>query len=150
MNKLKTVLVLTTLVISILCDAQNNEWMQFRGPNASGIAPENAKPPVEFSQDKNILWKTSIPSGVSSPCICGSNIFITGVDIENKKYLVWNINRMDGSLKWQREIAVDTFQYVHSVSSPAAATPTIMLHSWVNGVSYLFSALFKYCIEYIP
>ena len=43
-------------------------WLQFRGPNASGIAPENADPPVHFSADTNLLWKTEILPGWSSPC----------------------------------------------------------------------------------
>ena len=108
---------------STYCNAQNSDWLQFRGENASGIAPNDATPPVEFNPDKNVLWKTSIPSGVSSPCICGNNIFITGFDSETKKYLVWNINRNDGSLNSEQQIAVDTFQKCHPVSSPAAATP---------------------------
>ena len=104
MNKfLSILLVAFFLVLSIFCNAQNSDWLQFRGPNASGIAPENAKPPVEFGPENNVFWKIPIPSGVSSPCICGNNIFITGVDVENKKYLVWNINRDDGSLKWDRK-----------------------------------------------
>ena len=45
-------------------------WPQFRGPNSQGVA-EDAKPPVAFGPDKALLWKTSLPSGVSSPCIWG-------------------------------------------------------------------------------
>ena len=55
----------------IACVAQAQaaaNWPQFRGPNASGIA-EDAKPPVHFGANTNLLWKTAVPRGVSAPVI---------------------------------------------------------------------------------
>ena len=39
------------------------------------------------------------------------------------KYLIWNVDCDDGSIKWKNEIQVDTLEVVHPLSSPAAATP---------------------------
>ena len=55
-------------------------WPQFRGPNASGIPPEGKKLPVHFGQEKNVLWKTPVLPGHSSPCVWGERIFLTSYD----------------------------------------------------------------------
>jgi hypothetical protein len=53
-------------------------WLQFRGPNSLGIAPDDANPPIQFNADTNLLWKTEILPGWSSPCIVDDKIFLTG------------------------------------------------------------------------
>jgi len=55
---------------------QENNWPNFRGPNCLGIAPESAIPPIELNPDKNLFWKTSLASGVSSPCVYKNLNFI--------------------------------------------------------------------------
>lgn len=37
-----------------------SHWNQWRGPLGTGVAPD-AEPPVEWSNDKNIRWKTPLP-----------------------------------------------------------------------------------------
>ncbi|MGM0378058.1 MAG: PQQ-binding-like beta-propeller repeat protein [Bacteroidota bacterium] len=126
----KSILLLTLfLLASILSspqnvDAQNcGNWLQFRGQNGWGIAPADATPPIDFGTEKNVLWKINVPEGYSSPCVCKENLIITGVNREKKEYYVWNIRNTDGAIKWKHVIPVDTFEFVHPVSSPAAATP---------------------------
>jgi outer membrane protein assembly factor BamB len=51
-------------------------WAQWRGPLATGVAPE-ANPPLEWSETKNVKWKIKIPGfGTSTPIIWGNRIFI--------------------------------------------------------------------------
>ena len=128
MTKATLLLILHELVILLspvhLTYAQNcGNWLQFRGENGWGIAPENATPPVDFGTEKNVHWKIDVPEGYSSPCVCGENLIITGVNQEKKEYYLWNIQNTDGSIRWKNTIQVDTFEMVHPVSSPAAATP---------------------------
>ena len=53
------------------------QWPQWRGPDASGIAPQ-ARPPVEWSEAKNLRWKVKLPGkGTSTPIIWGDKIFLT-------------------------------------------------------------------------
>lgn len=54
--------------------AEEPVWPQFRGPNGLGIAPDNRTYPVKLDLSKNLLWKTEIPPGHSSPCVGGSNL----------------------------------------------------------------------------
>jgi len=55
------------------------DWMQFRGPNGSGVG-DATQLPAHFGPEKNALWKTAVPWGHSSPVIVGDLIFITGAE----------------------------------------------------------------------
>ena len=112
------------LFISIPCNAQSLNWPQFRGINCSGIAAEGQNPPVSFGPDKSILWKASLPEGYSSPCIWGDCIFITGIEEKGKLLKLFCIDRNDGTIRWEEDIAVEEFEETHYVSSPASATPS--------------------------
>ena len=65
-------------------------WPQWRGPLATGFAP-NADPPTTWSDDKNVKWKVKIPGeGNSTPIVWGDKIFIlsavnTGKKVEKKE-----------------------------------------------------------------
>jgi outer membrane protein assembly factor BamB len=52
-------------------------WPAWRGPEATGEAP-NARPPVEWSETKNVRWKVGVPGrGQSSPVVWGDLVFLT-------------------------------------------------------------------------
>ncbi len=53
-----------------------NEWPQWRGPSADGMAMGDA--PLQWSEKQNLGWKTEIPGlGNSSPIVWGDRIFLT-------------------------------------------------------------------------
>ena len=54
-------------------------WPRFRGPGGLSVASEGS-PPIHFGPSSNVLWKVSLPSGNSSPCVWGDRIFITGYE----------------------------------------------------------------------
>ncbi len=57
-------------------DSISNNWHQWRGPEANGVA-RTATPPIEWSEDQNIAWKVSIDgSGNSTPIIWGNKVFL--------------------------------------------------------------------------
>jgi len=54
-----------------------NNWHQWRGPLATGVAPQ-ADPPVEWNATKNVKWVARIPGfGKSSPIVWENKIFLT-------------------------------------------------------------------------
>ena len=55
-------------VCAVVTSYAADNWPQFRGLNASGISG-SAQPPTEFAPGTNQLWKTSVPPGMSSPCV---------------------------------------------------------------------------------
>ena len=51
-------------------------WPQWRGPLMTGVAPR-AKPPVEWSETKNVRWRIEIPGkGSATPVIWGERIYV--------------------------------------------------------------------------
>ncbi len=57
--------------------AAHDSWTRFRGSDGTGIAAE-ARPPTEWSETKNLRWKTDLPGpGASSPIRFGDRIYVT-------------------------------------------------------------------------
>lgn len=53
-----------------------DDWAWWRGPSYNGVARGDA--PLQWSDTKNVAWKTPIPGrGFSSPVLWGDRIFIT-------------------------------------------------------------------------
>ncbi|MEN8230914.1 MAG: PQQ-binding-like beta-propeller repeat protein [Bacteroidota bacterium] len=123
--KRNTLWILIVIVLTqFACNPRNqNQWLQFRGDGAMGIAPENATPPTDFGTDNNVLWKIETPEGLSSPIIVEDNLILTGVNRDEKEYLIWSINSNSGEIRWRKNVAVEELEEVHPSSSPAAATP---------------------------
>lgn len=68
--------ILLSLLIPIAATAQSN-WPQWRGPAGAAISNETNLP-TEWSDTKNIAWKTPIPGrGHSSPIVWNNRIFLT-------------------------------------------------------------------------
>lgn len=68
-------LSLTIGINRVQCQTAN--WPQWRGSDGSGISSEKGLP-GEWSESKNIHWKTAIPGrGHSSPIVWGNRVFLT-------------------------------------------------------------------------
>ena len=110
------------------------DWPQFRGPNAAGIAEERDLP-VAFGPEENVVWKTALPAGPSSPSIGGGKIFLTGV--ENGSLLTYALDRATGGILWRRQAPRLRRQELHDNNHPASPTPA------TDGVNvYVFFADF--------
>src|SRR3989454_1874354 len=62
-----------------VCDsaALLNNWPQWRGPLATGVAP-HANPQIRWSETNNIRWKVPLPGkGHSTPIVFGDSVFLT-------------------------------------------------------------------------
>jgi outer membrane protein assembly factor BamB len=78
-NLFSLFIAISLLVIPITTGAAGNEasWPQWRGPDSQGISGEKGLP-IEWSDTKNVRWKTAIPGrGHSSPIVWGKRIFLT-------------------------------------------------------------------------
>ncbi len=60
-------------------------WPQWRGPMASGVAP-HSRPPLEWSETKNVRWKIRIPGrGNATPIVWGDAVYVqTAVKTDKK------------------------------------------------------------------
>jgi hypothetical protein len=60
-----------------LSPADDQNWPQWRGPDGNGVS-RSKNLPVSWGVDKNIAWKTELPSwSGSTPIIWGDRIFVT-------------------------------------------------------------------------
>ena len=103
--------------------SESLHWLQFRGPNASGIAPENADPPIHFNADTNLLWKTDLMAGWSSPCIVNDKIFLTCFDDADSLLYTVALNRKNGEVLWRDSVPLLDFYDLHPVNG--YANPTV-------------------------
>ena len=111
-------------ILSFNLKAQEANWSRFRGPNGSGIAAENARPPVVFGEDNHLKWKIEMPEGISSPIVWKDHVYITGCLPETNVMVVQCIDKSNGSLLWIRKFFPETLEGAHSISSPAQSTPS--------------------------
>lgn len=96
------------------------QWPQFRGPGGSGIGATDV--PTHFGPNSNVVWKTALPSGHSSPCLWGGRIFLTG--FAEGKLETLCLNQRDGAVLWRRHVEPGNIERGAQLSNPATATPT--------------------------
>ena len=165
-----SVLFLSALLIPLslgnCSDDAQREWAQWRGPLSSGVAPF-ADPPVEWSESKNVRWKTEIPGkGHSTPIVWGDRIFLTtaiaigepmpppvGIrpgshdnmaTVNRQEYSVIAIDRRDGKILWKKTVLSDVpHEGAHQTASFASDSPvTDGVHIYA-----FFGSAGLYCLD---
>ena len=95
------------------------QWSRFRGPNGSGVSTESGFP-VEFGPSKNLLWKTKVPAGKSSPILTDEHLFLTSAT--DAKLITYCFDRKTGKLVWKRSIDRPRAVSNHPLNESAAAS----------------------------
>ena len=109
------------LLLCIACQAAHaSDWPGFRGPNGSGIAVSTPLP-VQFGPQENVIWKSPVPGGHSSPVLEGDRIFLTA--FEGGKLLTLCLDRKTGKTEWRREAPRDRVSKSHGDNTPASSSP---------------------------
>ncbi|MFO0813227.1 MAG: PQQ-binding-like beta-propeller repeat protein [Gemmatales bacterium] len=84
MHRLLSYSVLSLFGAGLLSVASAEDWPGFRGPGSAGIASTSI--PLEWSKDKNVAWKVTIPGVAwSSPIVWGDKVFVTTAVTENQR-----------------------------------------------------------------
>ncbi len=141
-------------------------WHHWRGPDANGVST-TAKPPLEWSEEKNVRWKVKIEGqGCSSPIVWGDQVFVLtaintgkidpklpkpedqpkrvfGITHPNTehRFVVLALDRKTGKTRWRR-VASSGIPHngTHKDNDFASASPTTdgeRLYCWF-GSSGLF------------
>jgi len=113
MTKLLLALTLATFI-------SGEEWSQFRGPNGTGVSATTGLPET-FGPAKNLLWKTPLPAGHSSPVLTSDRIFVTAHDAS--KLFVICLDRASGKILWQKEVPRTQAGRLQNVNGPASPSP---------------------------
>lgn len=130
MRKLSSSLRFLALVLGILNARQTtaeSQWPEFRGPDGQGHAAADADPPVTWSEQENIAWKTPIHGrGWSSPVIWNDQIWLTTATEDGHEMYAVCVDRNDGHVIYDRHLFHnDKPDEIHATNSYASPTPVI-------------------------
>ncbi len=137
------------LLAADLAAQRQQNWHQWRGPDATGVAPAG-DPPIAWSSTSNVKWQAEIPGqGKSSPIVWGERIFLTtaintgkidetaakledqperpfGIKFPNTlfRFVVLCLDRQTGKVLWEKT-AVEELpnEGHHGDNSHASASP---------------------------
>jgi len=99
----KNSLLVLPLLASALAPAAA-QWHDFRGPGGDGIVPPAADGPprglpVEWSEEKNIVWKTALDGRAwSTPAIEGNGLWVTNATPDGTKMSAVRLDRESGAI----------------------------------------------------
>lgn len=128
-------------------DGYEENWAQWRGPYANGVAPAG-NPPLEWSETTNINWKSEIPGvGHATPIIWKDQIFLlSAVPTDKKaeageegevqdwmnpksteyihKFMVISLDKNTGEIQWQTTVREELpHSHTHEFGSWASNSP---------------------------
>ncbi|MBT3604853.1 MAG: PQQ-binding-like beta-propeller repeat protein [Candidatus Latescibacteria bacterium] len=120
-------------------NAQAN-WPHWRGPNENGLVNQG-NPPIEWSESKNVRWKTEIPGlGHATPIVWEDRIFVqTAVQTETVaedavegrgsappyvyQYKVMALDRNAGTVIWEKTLReIHPHEGMHQTASFASTS----------------------------
>jgi len=133
------VTALLASVVSIPVPVTAQEWTQFRGPDASGVVPDNSNLPERWSSTENIAWRTPV-SGLawSSPIVANGLVFVTAVVSEGNveapeggwygggerdvpadvhRWMVYGFDLDTGEQRWATEVHAGVPQSSHHLKN---------------------------------
>jgi outer membrane protein assembly factor BamB len=123
--KLMSVMALSLGLAGITVSADN--WPQWRGPMATGVAPGQTNLPEKWSTEtgENIAWKIPMPSrSGATPIIWQDTVFLNvATQPESGDVELWALDRKKGEIKWKRPIAAGNYKInKQNMSSPSPVT----------------------------
>ena len=114
--------LLLLMFLSFCQVSQGEDWAQFRGPNASGVSVESKNLPVEFSVDKNVLWKKTLGEGIACPIVVQGRVIATTM-ADKETFSIRCLNAASGDQYWRKDFKVSGLPAITSPNTPASSTP---------------------------
>jgi outer membrane protein assembly factor BamB len=103
--------------------AADGLWSRFRGPNGAGVV-DTAPIPTDFGPDLNVVWKTPLPPGHSSPVLSRDRVYVTALD--GNQLLTIALARDSGKELWRSGIERPAAALpVDKRNHPASPTPAV-------------------------
>lgn len=125
---------------------RTENWMQWRGPTADGLAGSQANPPIQRDKTTNVSWSVDLlGEGSATPIVFGNQIFVLSAVKTNRKspkpvvnderakttpdeffyqFVVSSYDRNSGKTLWQRTVVEDVpHEGKHETHTYAAGSP---------------------------
>ena len=124
---MKSLFALVALLVAVSPGlwAHEGDWLQFRGPFGSSLAPATAKPGPSTFTDASVAWKLSLPGrGLSSPIVVGDRVFVTCASGPSQDRLhVFCVSTGKGEMLWERRFWATGRTMTQAKTCVAAPTP---------------------------
>lgn len=113
-----------------------DDWSRFRGPNGSGVV-DGIRLPDAIGPATNLVWKTSLPEGHSSPVVAGDRIYVTAVEGARRsdagrakvrdegRLFTISIDANSGEILWKREAPRPRVERYEPANSGASPSPVV-------------------------
>jgi outer membrane protein assembly factor BamB len=117
--------LLAVVFLGSFASAGDN-WPDFRGPAMDGHS-DAKELPLEWSEQKNVRWKTAIVGkGWSTPVIWGEQIWLTTATSDGKQLYALCLNKESGEVTQRIKVfEVDKPEPVNATNSYASPSPVI-------------------------
>lgn len=107
--------------VAALQGAEN--WPQFRGPDATGYAPQGSLPNQWVPSDYQ--WQLELPgAGVGSPVVYEGTIYLLNAEPDAQRRSVLAIDASSGKIQWQKNFPLVS-HHLHSRNTFASSTPYV-------------------------
>lgn len=122
----KTSLLSACLLCVAVAASDQPGWPEFRGPGGQGHASAESLP-LEWSEEKNVQWKTAIPGrGWSSPVLHENTIWLTSATEDGRELSAISVDLESGGVRRELKLfEVADPQFAHKFNSYASPTPVI-------------------------
>ncbi len=145
-RKLSSVFLLTGM-ICFATTSSAEDWVQWRGPTADGVAASGARPPLRWDTQTNVSWIADLPGeGSATPIVLGDQLFVVSAEQTDRKspkavvnderaktipdeffyrFIITSFDRSTGALRWQK-VATEQVPHAgrHTTNTYAAGSPT--------------------------
>jgi outer membrane protein assembly factor BamB len=100
------------------------DWPCWRGPRQDGSAGDGPAPPLSWSAEENVIWKTPVPGrGHGSPAVLGDHVFLAACDEGSGSQSVLCFDRAGGRKLWETEVHPAGAMRKNAKSTGASTTP---------------------------
>jgi outer membrane protein assembly factor BamB len=123
-------------------------WPAFRGPTGDGRADAGARPPLHWSETRNLAWKTAVPHhGWSSPLVWGRQVWLTSATADGRQMFALCFDLDNGRLERQVKV-FDTaepqpiYKNLNNYAAPTGAIEAgrLYVHFGTHGTACLDTA----------
>jgi outer membrane protein assembly factor BamB len=112
------------LLCVLIAPARAENWPAWRGPRGDGTSTETGVPTKwDVPAGENLLWKTPLPAGHSSPIVQGDRVFVTGCLLDAQERVLLCLDRETGKVLWQQTVLKSLLETKHALNSFASSTP---------------------------
>lgn len=94
------------------------QWGGFRGNNGAGLSSARDLPDA-LDPETNLIWRSAVPGGYSSPCLAGKDLYLTAT--AGTKLWTIAVDAYSGEERWRAEFEFDGRR--PGANSPAAPSP---------------------------